>query len=77
MGLAATDTAGGRELRLEATRFLDAQRRRGAHVYRVEEQAPGIYWLIYAAEGVARRAIVAGARPKGWRLIDDEQGWPV
>lgn len=77
VGLAAEDADGGRALRLEATRFLDREDRRGASVYRVEEPGPGVFWIVYTLGKVARHAIVAGAKPSGWRLIADDEGWPV
>lgn len=77
MGLAATDRDGGRALRMEAARFLEGEDRRGAAVYRVEEQAPGIFWIVYTLGSEARRAVVAGAKPKAWRLISDDEGWPA
>ncbi len=73
MAGAATDV----ELRAEAARFLARHDRRGADVHLVEEQAPGIYWLLYVVGKEARRAIVAGAEVKDWELIDDEPGWPA
>lgn len=73
----AVPAESGRLLRQQARSWLTRQRRHGAEVYRVTEEGPGIWWVLYSMSGNAHTAIAAGAKPAGWRLVSECEGWPV
>lgn len=77
--VAETGQSTGRDLRRAAKRFIVGTKPSVTSpvIWRVEEEAPAIYWILYTRSGEARHAIAAGMEPKSWRLIDDGAGWPV
>ena len=64
-------------LRLKAQEQLRAEGLRRVKPYRVERQAPDIWWAAYTRRGRAWTAILAGTSPQDWQLHGTIEGWPV
>lgn len=64
-------------LLLQAEEKLRAEGLRRVKAYRVERQAPDVWWAAYARRGKAWTAIFAGSLPYDWQLLRTIEGWPV